>query len=293
MRMGGLPAPTLTWLAACATRSRCSACPCRRRCAWRAAIPPSSSALRRSRATYAPATERISCWPTMTSTCWRRGSTGGPRRRTVAEPSARSIRRLRRLRRGASSLLSGPVVRRLESLRPVRQDQSIPNARRPIRLDWCRLMNDSSVVHEQHRPRLVHREPHSGGAGGIKHVRFTTANSASLDEDHGNEVHSVPVRSFGRRTPDAARGVNAELMRLDEPPLDAANRSEQSSNRGDKPPPRRRIHDLRLDRLEPAFDSAVQRVVGRGLPVRSVRNRRKLARRNSLHEATVPPRTVA
>ena len=86
-----------------------------------------------------------------------------------------------------------------------------------IRLDRRGFVDDARVVHQKHGPRLLHRKSDTRGTGGVEDVGFTPANIPATDEDHGDEIDPVTVSAFRRGTADAVRGVDAELMRFDEP----------------------------------------------------------------------------
>jgi hypothetical protein len=79
------------------------------------------------------------------------------------------------------------------------------------------------------------------------------------------------VRAFRRRPADAVGRVDAELVRLDEPRLLALQLRTEARERAEQARPDRLLGDARLDRLEPALEAAVQRVVFERLPVRPMR----------------------
>src|SRR5258708_3633621 len=124
-------------------------------------------------------------------------------------------------------------------------------------------------------------------------MRLTAADVATLNEQERDEVDSVPMRPFGSRPADAAGGVNAELMCLDEPSGNRANRGKQRSDRPQQLAPHGRIDNLRRDWLEPALDATVERIVGSGLPMSAVGRRRQRPVGKVLHEAPVTPRAIA
>ena len=153
-------------------------------------------------------------------------------------------------------------------------------------------MDDARIVHEQHRPGLCHGETHPAVARGFEHAGLPAAHAAPPDEHHRHEIHPVAVRPFRRRPADAACGIDAELMCLEVPATHRLQPREQVPERCEQLPEGGRAHDLRLDRLEPAQHPAVQRVVGRRLPVSTLRDRSEFPRTRGVDEAAVPTRTV-
>ena len=102
------------------------------------------------------------------------------------------------------------------------------------------------------------------------------------------------MRALRRGPPDARRRVDPELVRLDVPARHGAQRARTPRRSATQQTrPRRARGDLGLDGLEPAFEAAVQRVVGRRLPVRAVRRARERGALEILHEAGMPPRAIA
>src|SRR5579864_1982145 len=93
----------------------------------------------------------------------------------------------------------------------------------------------------------------------------------------------------GRPT-DAVCGIDAELMRFDEPLIDGAKLRKHQSNRHHQPLPYRSIHNLGCYWLEPTLEAAVKCVVGRRLPVRPVRRQGELL--PFLNEAGMPAEPV-
>ena len=79
-------------------------------------------------------------------------------------------------------------------------------------------MDHARIIHEQHRPGLLHGEAHTGGPPGVEHPRLAAAHATAVYQDDRYEIHTVPMRTLRSRTADACGGVNAKLMRLDEPP---------------------------------------------------------------------------
>jgi hypothetical protein len=79
------------------------------------------------------------------------------------------------------------------------------------------------------------------------------------------------MRALRCRPADAVGRVDAELVRLDVPRLLAVQvRAEPGEGAEQARPDRLRL-DARRDRLEPALEAAVQRVVFERLPVRAMR----------------------
>jgi hypothetical protein len=145
------------------------------------------------------------------------------------------------------------------------------------RLDRRALVDDARVVEDERRPRLEHREALARGPVGGEDARLAALDARAADAHDGDEVDAVAVRAFGSRPADAVGGVDAELMRFDEPRLRAAQRRREPRERDDDALPRRRREDLRRDRLEPALDAAVERVVFDGLPMRALGDEPDLA----------------
>ena len=136
-------------------------------------------------------------------------------------------------------------------------------------LSWITRSSSS----KKRGPRLEHREAQSGRPVGFEHARLAALDAHALDQQHRDEVDAVAVRAFGRRPADAVGGVDAELVRLDVPRLppflsDASAANESSIRRQAGA-----ASTAGVDRLEPALEAAVQRVVFDRLPVRAVRHR--------------------
>ena len=141
----------------------------------------------------------------------------------------------------------------------------------PVGLDRRRLVHHARVVEQHGAPGLVHHEADAARAVGLEHPRLAAANVVPGDEDHRDEVDPVAVGALGRRPADPVGGVDAELVRLDEPALDRGDPREQRAQRYEQAAPPGVFDDRGLDRLEHPLDAAVQRVVVQRLPVRAVR----------------------
>src|SRR5690606_12804627 len=126
------------------------------------------------------------------------------------------------------------------------------------------------VVDQQRAPGLHDREAQALRTVGLEHARFTAPDVLAPHHQDGDEVDAVPVRALGRRPTDAARGVDAELVRLDVPARYLPQPGEQAAETDDGGRPGGIALDRRLDRLEPALEPAVQRVVVHRLPVGAV-----------------------
>ena len=85
------------------------------------------------------------------------------------------------------------------------------------RLDRRRFVDDALVVQEQQAPRLRECEALSLRAVGLEHARLAALDAFARDKEHRDQVHAVAVRALGRGPADAAFGVDAELVRFDEP----------------------------------------------------------------------------
>src|SRR5664279_475216 len=159
----------------------------------------------------------------------------------------------------------------LEGAGAKRQDERVAMSALLERLDRRALVNDAAVVEQQAGPGLEHREAQARGAVGIEHAGLATLDALAPDQHHGDEVDAVAVRAFGRGPADAVGGVDAELVRFRVPELLASHRRSDRSHGAEDPRPDRVGDDGRLDRLEPALDAAMQRVVFERLPVRPMR----------------------
>ena len=133
-------------------------------------------------------------------------------------------------------------------------------------------MDDAGVVEDERRPGLEHREAHPFGPVGGEDARLAALDPFAAHQDDRDEVDTVAVRALGRRPADAVGGVDAELMRLDEPGLSALQLRRHRRERLQHALPRCCRQHRRVDRLEPALEAAVQGVVFDRLPVRSLRH---------------------
>src|SRR5258706_28151 len=118
-------------------------------------------------------------------------------------------------------------VRLLKSPFPVAQHQRVAHAVLSLPPDRGRLVNHARVIHHKYRPGLLQGEAHAGGAARIDPARLATEVVALWDENHRHEIHSIAMRALGRRTADARGGVDAELVRLDEPARHGSKLPEQ------------------------------------------------------------------
>ncbi len=183
--------------------------------------------------------------------------------------------------------------RLLKTSGSVGQYQRVPEARHLVRLDRCRFMDDPRVVHQEHGKWLRHGESPAGGAVRIEHVRLAAADAETPDQHDGDKIHPVAMGPLRRRASNSGCGIDAKLMRLDEPAPDASDLRKRGTDRSNQARPDGRSLDLRLDRFEPALDAAVQGVVGGRLPVGTMRNNGQPARvRYRLNQAGVATRTV-
>jgi hypothetical protein len=163
----------------------------------------------------------------------------------------------------------------LEAGGAVGEHQGIARTTLAGRLQRGRLVNHPRIVHEQHRPGLLQREAHPARAVRLEHARLPADDVPAPDEDHRDKIDAVAMRAFRGRTPEAVRGMNAELVCLDVPARHGPQLREQRPEGTDELKPGRRLHHGAVDGLEPARESTVQRVVCGGLPVRAVRNQHR------------------
>ena len=149
----------------------------------------------------------------------------------------------------------------LEAVCAIGENKRVTEAVIEVGLDGSRFMDDSGIIHQEHGPRFLHREPYTGGADGVEDAGFATTNTASSRENYGNEIHAVAMSAFRRRATDAICSIDAELMSFDEPLIDLPDLREQRPYGRDQLAPDGRRQDLRLDGLEPAFQATVQCVI--------------------------------
>jgi hypothetical protein len=140
------------------------------------------------------------------------------------------------------------------------------------RLDRRALVNHPLIIEQQQAPRLAQREALAGRTLRFEHPGLTALDALPLDQEHRHQVDTVAVRTFRRGSPDATLGVDAELVRFDEPGLLPLECRSDPTQRPQERLPGRCADNRRLDRLEPALHAAMQRVVFDRLPVRSMRH---------------------
>jgi len=178
---------------------------------------------------------------------------------------------------------------RLKFIGPVGQHQRVAHAALPVlavgREDGRGFVDHPLVVHEQRRQRLLHQKAHAVRTVGIEDAGFAAFHAAPLHQEHDDEIDAVAVRALGRWPAHAFGGVDAELVRFDVPARHRLDLRKQPAQAGQQFAPRRRLGHGRLDRVEPAFEAAMQRVVVGRLPVRPVRCLRKRAAGKFLDEA--------
>ena len=138
-------------------------------------------------------------------------------------------------------------------------------------------MDDPRIVHEKQRPWLLHCEADARWSVGIEHARLAAANVATPYQQQSDEIDAVAVSTLGSRPTDSTGSVDAELMRLDEPSVNGTDLRKQGPNGRHQLRLHRRLHNLRLDWLEPAFEAAMQSVVRRWLPMCAMRRQRQRA----------------
>ena len=51
----------------------------------------------------------------------------------------------------------------------------------------------------------------------LKHTRFTALDMVAIDQHHRYKIDAIAMRALGRGPTDTISGVNAKLMRFDEP----------------------------------------------------------------------------
>ena len=127
---------------------------------------------------------------------------------------------------------------------------------------------------------------------GIKDARFTSFDAAATNQQHDNKINAITVRTLRRRPAHTACGVNAKLVRFNEPLLDRLDLGKQFTKRGQQAKPQGIVGDAGLNRFKPAFKATVQRVVVDRLPVRPVRNRLQGLCAEVLHKTSVTPVSV-
>src|SRR5882724_2659715 len=153
-------------------------------------------------------------------------------------------------------------------------------------------MDNPSVVHEQQRPWLLHGETDSRRSIGIENTRLAPANVSTPDQHQSDEIDTVAVSTLWSRPADSTGRIDAELVCLDEPSINGTNVREQRSDGGQQLRPHRRLHDFRCNWLKPALQAAMQGVVRRRLPMRTMRRQRQRAS-NVLDEAGMSTRPIA
>src|SRR5262249_5890411 len=121
----------------------------------------------------------------------------------------------------------------------------------------------------------------------------TATDVAALDQDHGDIIDAIAMCPFRCGPADTFRGVDTELMRLYIPTRHGPHRRENVTERAHQPAPCWRVQHDTLDRLEPALQAAVQRVVIARLPVRAMRHELQRVRRQFMNETTVTAKSIA
>src|SRR3546814_4691223 len=95
------------------------------------------------------------------------------------------------------------------------------------RLDRGGFVDHARVVEQQQRPRLFQREALPVRPVGVEHARLAAADTAAVDEQHGDEIDAIELRPFRRRAANAVAGVDGELVRLDMQGPGVVERSEE------------------------------------------------------------------
>ena len=113
--------------------------------------------------------------------------------------------------------MDGALRRVLKTPVSISQHQGVANTRFTSGLNRRGFVDYACVVEQQQRPRFSQSETYAVRAVCIEYARFTTFHAATVDQNDGNKVHAVPVRTFRRRAADSFRCVDAELVRLDKP----------------------------------------------------------------------------
>lgn len=132
-------------------------------------------------------------------------------------------------------------------------------------------MNHPCIVKQQQRPRFSQRKAHAVRAVCVEYARLTAFDTATVHQNDSDEIDAVPMRTFGRRAADALCRVNAKLVCFNEPLRLRRNCCADITHLRQQGLPRCAGTDLGSDRLKPAFDAAVQRVVIHRLPMGAVR----------------------
>jgi len=78
-------------------------------------------------------------------------------------------------------------------------------------------MDHTLVVKQQRCQRLFHDEANTVLPVGIKDTRFTAFDAVAANQQDNDKINTIAVRPLWRRASDAAGGVDAKLVRLDEP----------------------------------------------------------------------------
>jgi hypothetical protein len=138
-------------------------------------------------------------------------------------------------------------------------------------------MNHARIVEQERRPRCAQRKAHAIWPVRFEHPRFATAHIAPLHENYRYEIHAIAVRALRRRPAHAFGGINAKLVGFDKPLRHGFAFAKHVAYLPDQRIPRRACIHLRRYRLKPALDTAMQRVVIGGLPMRAVFHQLKLA----------------
>src|SRR5579859_3373646 len=215
-------------------------------------------------------------------------------------------RQVRGARVASSTKRTLHATRRLITLPRAAIDRSMPERhhqhvaisrqRRIERLDRRHAVEHAAVVDQRRIEWPGEREAAERRPGHVVDGRHAAGDILARDQQHQHPVDAVPVQALGRRPPFLARsGLDAELMDLDMPgggPSLARRQAVEQCEAAIQDRPHGGVSgDILADRLEPAREATIERVVIAALVVRLMGLARNACRRK--REGRMPAPAIA